>query len=508
MARTHESPFNAAPADFIDGTWVALSDEGAPIIVSVNPARPDDVVWRGAPRMEHVSQAVAAARRALPAWSAFSRDERAACLRRYAEVCAAAAPDMAALITREMGKTLAESALEAKLLADKVTITLDPPSLGRVNDFEVAAGATRSGHCRFKPFGVMAVVGPFNFPAHLPNGHIVPALLTGNTVVFKPSEKTPAVAQLLARLLGEHLPPGVFNLVQGTGEHAAALSAHDDIDGVLFTGSWPVGKRILQANIERPGRMVALEMGGNNAAVVLDDANVRMAVVECVRAAFATTGQRCTCTRRIIVQRGIAERFIRAFVRVAQTVTFGASGGSPAGTPEPFMGPMVTDASRADVLAFQEAALAKGARALLRAEPHSPGWLLSPGVLQVERFTRANDCEVFGPVVQIAIADSLDDAIAQANASEFGLAAAIFTESRASFERFFAACRCGCINWNTGTAGASSKLPFGGLGRSGNLRPAGAFSLDYCALPVASMVETGSDAAVPAGMQADPAWFA
>jgi succinylglutamic semialdehyde dehydrogenase len=486
------------PADLVDGRWEPLAPEGSGAIASANPARPAETVWRGVPRMEHVGQAVASARRALPAWAALPFEARAECLRGFAERCTQAVPELAALITREVGKTLAESTLEAKLLAEKVAITLEPGVLARVRGFEVPAGPTRTGHCRFKPLGVMAVIGPFNFPAHLPNGHIVPALLLGNAVVFKPSEKAPAVGQRLAGLLGASVPPGVVNLVHGGGAHAAALVAHPDVDGVLFTGSWPVGRRILEANLDRPGRMVALEMGGSNAAVVLDDANLALAVPECVRAAFATTGQRCTCTRRIVVERGIAEEFLRGMVALASRVTFGPGDADP----PVFMGPLVTREARDAALEFQRALVAKGARAWLEARPgDGPGWFLSPGVLQVDRFTRTEDREVFGPIVQVAVAEDLDDAIAQANATDYGLAASIFTASRERFERFFAECRAGCINWNTGTAGASSRLPFGGLGHSGNLRPAGAFSVDACAVPVASMVETGAAAAPLPGLR-------
>jgi succinylglutamic semialdehyde dehydrogenase len=488
-------------ADFIGGAWVTLPQAGGHLIESTNPARPNDRIWRACAEPTHVDHAVAAARSALPSWSARPQEERAACLKSFAERAANAVPDMAALITREVGKTLAESTLEAKLLADKVAITLEPASLARVTEFTVPAGPTRQGHCRFKPFGVMAVIGPFNFPAHLPNGHIVPALLLGNTVVFKPSEKAPAVGQMLAELIGSSVPPGVFNVVQGPGSTAAALTAHNDIDGILFTGSWPVGRSILQANLDNPGRMIALEMGGSNPAVVLADADLKLAVTECARAAFATTGQRCTCTRRIIVEEGIAERFVPAFVRAAASIVVG-----PGDSTEPvFMGPLISHAAREAVLAFQRQSIAHGARPLLRAEAVAPvqapeGWFISPGVLQVDRFELETDCEVFGPLVQIAVARNLDDAIVQANASQFGLAAAIFTRSQASFERFFRGCKSGCINWNTGTAGASSKLPFGGLGKSGNLRPAAAFSVDYCALPIASMVEQGHQVAVPPGM--------
>lgn len=431
--------------------------------------------------------------------------ERVECLRRYAECAAAAAPRMAALITREVGKTLAEATAEAGLLAEKVNITLDPVSMSRVTGYQVSAGATRSGNTHFMPLGVMGVIGPFNFPAHLPNGHIVPALLLGNTVVFKPSEKAPAVAQLLATLLAECLPPGVFNLVQGSGVSAAALVDHPEVDGILFTGSWPVGRRILQANLDRPSRMVALEMGGNSPAVVLPDADLRQAVVECVRSAFATTGQRCTCTRRIIVHRSIAPRFIRALTEAARALAIG-----PGDSPQPvFMGPLVTDQARQAVLRFQEQAAQQGARVLLPCTPlDREGWFLSAGVLHVPRFEGHHDTEVFGPLVQVSEAADLDDAIAQANATQFGLAAACFTADHSAFQQFLHRCRAGCINWNTGTAGASGKLPFGGLGKSGNLRPAGAFSVDYCAVPVASMVERSNAAPLPAGMRMDEAWLA
>jgi succinylglutamic semialdehyde dehydrogenase len=336
----------------------------------------------------------------------------------------------------------------------------------------------------------------------LPNGHIVPALLLGNTVVFKPSEKTPAVGQFLAGLFAECVPAGVLNLVHGPAVTAAALTAHPNIDGILFTGSWPVGRRILQANLDNPGRMLALEMGGSNAAVVLSDAHLRQAVVECARAAFATTGQRCTCTRRIMVQEAIAPQFIPALVAAAKSLVVGA--GDAGGV---FMGPVVSRQAREDALKFQNQATARGCKLLLAAEPVRPdsapdGWFLSPGVLQVDSFELDTDAEVFGPVVQIAVARDLDDAIVQANATQFGLAASIFTASQPQFDRFFRACRAGCINWNTGTAGASSRLPFGGLGRSGNLRPAAAFSVDYCAAPIASMVERSADVTVPTGMTA------
>ena len=293
---------------------------------------------------------------------------------------------IAGLITDEMGKTLAESRIEAKALADKVNITLDRISLDRVRDYEVAISDVRSGQCRFKPHGVMAVIGPFNFPAHLANGHFIPAMLMGNTVVIKPSEKTPAVGQLLAELMHEiDVPPGVFNVVQGSGDVAAKLVSHHDIDGILFTGSWPVGKRILEANLDRPGRIIALEMGGNNPSVVLNDAHLKQAVIENVRSAFATTGQRCTCTRRIMVQRKVADQFIAGFCKAASTLLIGSGRAQNS----VFMGPIINNNTLEMVLDAQANLVKCGARMLLQAtrmDSPTNGSFITPGVLQVERF--------------------------------------------------------------------------------------------------------------------------
>ncbi|MFZ9882115.1 MAG: aldehyde dehydrogenase family protein, partial [Phycisphaerales bacterium] len=219
-----------APSDYIGGRFVAIAGDA---IVTRDPARPSSVVWRGSPVETHADEAIAAARAAVPAWSALAPEERRAHLERWRDACARHAPRIAAAISREVGKVRWEAELEAKLLADKVTITLEERVLSRVAGFEVAAGPGKTGICAFRPHGVMAVLGPFNFPAHLPNGHIVPALLLGNTIVLKPSEKSASVGQLLAELAHEAgFPAGVFNVVQGGGAVAARIASHDDIDGI------------------------------------------------------------------------------------------------------------------------------------------------------------------------------------------------------------------------------------------------------------------------------------
>lgn len=490
-----------APSDYVAGAFRALSGDG---ILTRDPASPDRVVWSGTPVAAHAEEAVEAARRALPAWSAMPHAERRAHLERWREACVRHAARLASAISREVGKVRWEAELEAKIVAEKVTITLEDRVLARVAGFEVAAGAGKTGICTFRPHGVMAVLGPYNFPAHLPNGHIVPALLLGNTVVFKPSEKGASVGQLLAEIAHEAgFPAGVFNVVQGGGAIASRLAAHPGVDGVLFTGSFPVGRRILEANLDTPGRIVALEMGGSNPAVVTAKADLRRAAIECVRAAFATTGQRCTCTRRIIVEESVADRFIPSVLKLASNLVIAAADdGVPA-----FMGPLVTSEARDAVLAAQTGLAARG-RLLLEASPlDRAGYFLSPGAVEVERFERVpHEEEIFGPCVQFARARSLEDAIAQANATNFGLAASLFSDDEAEWRAFFAGCRAGCINWNTGTAGASSKLPFGGVGRSGNHRPAGAFAVDACAYPVATMVDT-AELVIPQGMRVEDRMF-
>ncbi len=514
----HHPSLRRPPSNLVGGKWEPIPGDR---VVSRNPAHPQSVVWSGAPVASHLDAAVESARKALPGWASWPRERRFSVLRRFQQVCKSREKDIAELICDETGKVMWDAAGEAGLLAAKVDITLDESALGamrRVKPFEVSLGGTRSGKAWFKPHGAMGVLGPYNFPMHLPNGHIVPALALGNTVVLKPSDKAPACGQMLAELFQEALdaegaPPGVVNLVQGGADIAAALSKHDGFDGILFTGSWPVGRRIMEANLDRPSRILALEMGGNNAAVVMDDADLKQALIECVRCAFITTGQRCTCTRRVIVHEAVAPKFIAAFCKAASNLIVG----DPRASHPVFMGPIIGEAARDAVIAGAGSFARGGAEVLMpptRIDTPDKGFYVSPGVVRVDRFTTSSDerdagcdVEIFGPIARVSVVRSLDEAIEQANATRYGLAASIFTRNAATADRFMHDCRAGCININTGTAGASSKLPFGGLGLSGNHRPAGSFSVDYCAYPVAGMVETGDAATVAAGMRVEGDWL-
>jgi succinylglutamic semialdehyde dehydrogenase len=514
-----------APADLLGGDVVPLSGH---TITSKNPARPADIVWQGSPVLDHVDRAVEAASKAQPVWARWPAERRHGALLRFRDLCRARAADMARLIALETGKALWDARAEADLLAAKVDITLeDSEHAGsrRVRAFDVSLGPTRTGRTFFRPHGVMAVLGPFNFPAHLPNGHIIPALAVGNTVVFKPSDKAPAVGQTLAMwlheaLMAEGAPPGVINLVQGRADVATRLVTHAGVNGVLFTGSWPVGRRIMELCLDEPGRILALEMGGNSPTIVMPDADLRQAAIEVVRSAFVSTGQRCTCTRRLIVHRDVAKEFVQTIVAMTSRLVID----DPFVSPEPFFGPIISEEARQAVLDAQARFSAQGAEVLLEArriDTPSAGYFVSPSILRVDRFTSGvasgvasgvggagADIEVFGPLLRVAIVDSLEDALHQANATRFGLAASLFAKDAATIARYFEEMRAGCVNVNTGTAGASSKLPFGGIGLSGNHRPAGAYSLDYCAYPVAGIVETSNAAALPKGMSMPESDFA
>ena len=516
MSTTHAS-LRQVPSNLVAGQWLPIPGDN---LTSHNPAHPSKVVWQGGPQADHVDAAVAAARQALPAWSRTPLKDRARLLRRYAEIAKTRAEEVASLITDETGKALWETRGEAGAIGGKVEITLDPAphaGLSRVSPFSFDLTESRQGRCAFRPHGVMSVVGPFNFPAHLPNGHFVPALAMGNTVVFKPSDKTPAVGQILAEIMleaieAEGAPPGIFNLVQGGAEVSSKLTAHPDIDGILFTGSWAVGRRILEANLDCPGRIIALELGGNNPSVVMPDADLRQAAIEIARCAFITTGQRCTCTRRLVAHEAIADKLIPAIVEAASNMRIA----DPRSEEPVFSGPIISQQSRKAVLDAQTQFAKAGGEVLLESravEEAGEGWFVSPGIVRVDKFTAGDtndagcDAEVFGPLLRVTTVNSLDQAIQQANATRYGLASSIFTRDQETAERFLAEARAGCVNVNAGTAGASSKLPFGGLGLSGNHRPAGSFSLDYCAYPVAQMHENGPAATIAPGMSFDDDWL-
>ncbi|HMB95888.1 MAG TPA: succinylglutamate-semialdehyde dehydrogenase, partial [Tepidisphaeraceae bacterium] len=321
-----------------------------------------------------------------------------------------------------------------------------------------------------------------NFPGHLPNGHIMPALLAGNTIVFKPSELAPLVAEMTVKLWQDAgLPLGVLNLVQGGREVGQSLASHTGIDGIFFTGSFEAGRAINRANADQPGKILALEMGGNNPLIVHEVDDLAAAAYLTIQSAYITAGQRCSCARRLIVTN---EKFIDHLTAMIHKIIVGRYTDSP----EPFMGPIISDVAAQKLQSAQDDLSKRGAKSIVKMKSIGPRpAILSPGLIDVTEMQNRADEEIFGPLLQVIRAKNFDDAIAEANRTRFGLAAGLFSDDRASWEKFYRATRAGVVNWNRPLTGASGLLPFGGVGCSGNNRPSAYFAADYCSYPIASM---------------------
>ena len=465
------------------------------ILTSTDPST-GDIVWQGPPG--DPAAAVAAARAAFPGWAATSLDQRIAVARAFAEVVGQRAEDFAVLIACETGKPLWETRTEVASVRAKVEISVIAQAERAGSRTGEVAGVRQV--LRHKPHGVVAVLGPYNFPAHLPNGHIVPALLAGNTIVFKPSELTPAVADLMAACWdAAGLPPGVLTVVHGGGETGKALAAAD-IDGLLFTGSPRTGAALARQFAATPHKILALEMGGNNPLIVWDVADDRLdaAAALIVQSAYLSAGQRCTCARRLIVGPGAEPLLDRVTALIDRIVV-----GAPFDTPEPFMGPVI-DNRAADALQAGFAALigkgAKVVRMLARRDMARP--FLMPGLIDVTAMRDRPDVELFGPVLQLVRVPDFAAAIAQANATTFGLSAGLIGGNTALYDRFWTETRAGVVNWNRPTNGAASNAPFGGVGLSGNHRPSAYYAADYCAWPVASLEADVAEATITSGLRA------
>ena len=478
---------NQDQGDYIAGRFTVPSRPEAEWEVR-SPADLDDVIGGVRSCGAHVDEAVTAARAAYLPWAHLGVAGRLPYLRRLREIFTARAAEFAELIARETGKPLWESRGEAQSLVNKIDITLNH-SLGLVADEEIPDALPGvPGFTRHKPRGVMAVIGPFNFPAHLPNGHLIPALATGNVVVFKPSEKTPFVAALMARCYFEAgFPPGVFNLVQGRGEIGQRLVTHADVDGVLFTGSYEVGLQIKRDTLTHHRKLLALEMGGKNATVIWDDADLTKATYESLMGAFVSAGQRCSATGRIIVHRKVHQAFVDRFHAATQRLRIG-HWRDPV-----FMGPLISAAAADGFIRHQDLARSEGNQTILRGErleQPTPGHFVSPGIHLVPRFDPASayqNAEIFGPDVAIYIVDDFDEALMINNAPGFGLVMSLFTKNRALFEKALIEAQVGVLNLNRTTNGASSRLPFGGMNKSGNDRPSAHLAVRYCTVPVASL---------------------
>jgi len=464
-------------------------------IISYEPATGAEL-WRG--QTGNVDEAVARARRSWADWAARPLATRMELVRRFANEVRRESDRMATLIARETGKPLWEARTEVESVINKVEISIRAYA-ERTPQRRLDSAMQGTSALRHKPHGVVAVLGPYNFPAHLPNGHIVPALIAGNAVIFKPSEKTPASGELLVQCFHmAGIPAGVVQLLVGTVAEGQQLVAHEGIDGVLFTGSAHTGIAINRQLAASPNKIVALEMGGNNPLIVWDTPKITDAAALVVQSAFLSAGQRCTAARRLIIKSSLYDNVVAEVKALADRVITGA----PFDEPQPFMGPVIDNGTADGLTESFLYLLSNGGRAikhLVRSSEDLP--FLSPAIIDTTAIRERPDVELFGPILQVIRVDDFDEAIAEANNTRFGLSAALVGGSPQDYNRFWANIRAGIVNWNRPTTGASSSAPFGGIGLSGNHRPSAFYAADYCAYPVASSEMEQPRAAIETGLR-------
>jgi len=465
----------------IDGTW----QEGlGHAVSSVNPAK-NEVIWQGkSASASQVDNAVLSARTAFESWAELTIEQRLVIINAFGELLAENKEHLAHTIALETGKPLWETRTEVGAMIGKINISIKAHEerTGTVENPMPGAKA----FIRHKPHGVVAVFGPYNFPGHLPNGHIVPALIAGNTIVFKPSELTPKVAQETLKLwLKAGLPQGVINLVQGELETGKALASHTQIDGLFFTGSSTTGQLLHEQFGGQPGKILALEMGGNNPLIVKNVADINGVVHDIIQSAFVTTGQRCTCARRLFIENtSEGDAILEKLIASTAAIKIGYFDDEE----QPFIGSMISEKAALGLVAAQTQLIELGGKPLLEMKhlEKNTGFI-SPGIIDVTSITNMPDDEHFGPLLKVYRYTNLDDAINEANNTAFGLSAGLLSDNKATYEHFFKRIRAGIVNWNKPLTGASSAAPFGGIGASGNHRASAYYAADYCSYPVASV---------------------
>ncbi len=449
-------------------------------LVSIDPATGEQV-WSGA--IGDAAAEVAAARASWPGWAAHSVAYRIEALRRFANVVRKAEEEFATIIAKETGKPLWEAKTEVAAVINKVEISIDAYA-ERTPQRRLEAALGNKVAVRHKPHGVLAVLGPYNFPAHLPNGHIVPALIAGNAIVFKPSEKAPASGAFLIDCFHQAgIPEGVVRLLIGGPEQGKALASEPGIDGLLFTGSARAGMSLHRQFADMPHKILALELGGNNPLVVWQAKDIAAAAAIVIQSAYLSAGQRCTAARRLIVEDGAHAELLDAVQSLIGRIIVD----HPFADPQPFMGPVVDNASADHVQEQWLELMMKGGKPLCRLDrPVAERPYLTPALIDVTDVRDRPDEEIFGPVLQLIRVKDFDAAITEANNTRFGLAASLVGGSPELYDKFWANVRAGVINWNKPTNGAPSNAPFGGIGLSGNHRPSAFYAADYCAYPVTS----------------------
>lgn len=479
----HQVPIMHGKGQYINGQWV--KSHGL-LLDSVNPSY-GTVLWEGTQAtVEDISDAASSAKHALSSWAALDFNQRVSYVQKFGEQVEKNREHLMQLIAQETGKPLWESQTEVSAVIGKINLSIQ--AYQERTGIKKSTAADINSCLRFKPQGVVVVLGAFNFPAHLSNGHIVPALLAGNTILYKPSEQAPAVAELIMQCWHDSgLPAGVINCLQGDG-HCGALVLSQDIQGVYFTGSYPTGLRIHQQFSDRPEVILALEMGGNNPLIIDEIEDINAAVYQTLLSTLITAGQRCTCARRVMISNTTqGDRFLAHLLKACQSLKVGPYDHLP----EPFMGPVISHKYALNHLLSQKLLIESGGSTLLPMKllQENTG-LLSPGVIDMTQVNNPKDEEIFAPLIQIYRYEDFSHAIDLANQTRYGLAAGLLSNNEQNYQKFYHSVRAGLINWNRPTTGAASSLPFGGVGLSGNHRPSAYFAADYCSYPVASMEQT------------------
>ena len=447
----------------------------------ISPADFKDIIfyWNENPSL-NLNTLCLAGQQAQRKWTRQSFAERAKKLKNLKPIIKKNIKNWGELISRETGKALWESEGEVKALLSKIDFTLKE-GLKRIENRYIPEV---HGRIRFKSRGLCLIIGPFNFPLHLPFGQILPALLAGNAVIFKASEKTPASAQALSQAFDQiGLDPGLYQLVQGGADISQKLCRHPLISAVFFTGSFKTGQKIKQALVKDYNKLLALEMGGYNSSLIWEDADLNLAVQECLKSCFWTSGQRCSSCSQIILHKKIAPAFIKQFVREAQKIT------AAHWSQNPWMGSLIDKSALQTFFKFQKQIQKEGGQLLLEGKQlyKDSGYYVSPGIYKMtfNKNSVIGTQETFTPQVILYETSQLKSAVEMINHSGFGLSLSVFSNNRKVKEELFQLSKTGLIYYNSASVGASSYLPFGGLGKSGNDRPAGAFAIDSCVAPVA-----------------------
>jgi succinylglutamic semialdehyde dehydrogenase len=467
---------------FINGQWQAGLGHD---VSSLNPAK-NEIIWQGKTASpEQVNQAITSARSAFESWSTISFEARVKVVTKFAELLGENKEALANTISLETGKPRWETLGEVGAMIGKINISL--------NAYNERTGTVENpmpggkAFIRHKPHGVVAVFGPYNFPGHLPNGHIVPALIAGNTIVFKPSELTPKVAEeMIKTWQAAGLPTGVINLVQGEVETGKALASNKMIDGLFFTGSSATGHLLHEQFGGQPGKILALEMGGNNPLIVKDVSDIKAVVHDIIQSAFVTTGQRCTCARRLFIEKGEqGDAIMSQLIEATKALVIGYYDDED----QPFIGSMISEKAALSLVDAQQKLLDLGATSLLTLKHlEKDTGFISPGIIDVsDIIADIPDEEYFGPLLKVYRYTDFDAAINEANNTGFGLSAGLLCDSEELYNHFFTRIRAGIVNWNKPITGASSAAPFGGIGASGNHRASAFYAADYCAYPIASV---------------------